>query len=232
MTTVHSDNDKYYEIRPYKDDEIQGALERLINDDEFISAILKYRFPKLAAFGGWFLKPLLKSLLKKKWSNVRSVRDAQMQVATYMEKAIKHSSDGVTYSGIDKLDPNAAYLFVSNHRDIAMDPALVNWGLHLHNRDTVRIAIGDNLLKKPCATELMRLNKSFIVKRSAKGPREMMKALGLLSSYIKYSLDEGQSIWIAQKEGRAKDGNDVTDPAILKMFHVNGRARRSLLVTT
>ncbi|WP_434362989.1 1-acyl-sn-glycerol-3-phosphate acyltransferase [Parasalinivibrio latis] len=223
---MHSDNDKYYEIRPYKDDEIQGALERLINDDEFISAILKYRFPKLVAVGGWLLKPLLKSLLKKKWSNVRSVRDAQMQVATYMEQAIKHSSDGVTYSGIEKLDPNKAYLFVSNHRDIAMDPALVNWGLHLHNRDTVRIAIGDNLLKKPCATELMRLNKSFIVKRSAKGPREMMKALGLLSSYIKDSLEEGQSIWIAQKEGRAKDGNDVTDPAILKMFHVNGRAQK------
>lgn len=72
----------------------------------------------------------------------------------------------------------------------------------------------------------MKLNKSFIVKRSAKGPREMMKALGTLSGYIKHSLDTGNSIWIAQKEGRAKDGNDFTDPAILKMFHVEGRKQK------
>ncbi len=107
-----------------------------------------------------------------------------------------------------------------------MDPALVNYGLHITGHRTVRIAIGDNLLKKPCATELMKLNKSFIVKRSAKGPREMMKALGTLSGYIKHSLDTGNSIWIAQKEGRAKDGNDFTDPAILKMFHVEGRKQK------
>ena len=74
-----------------------------------------------------------------------------------------------------------------------------------HGFDTVRIAIGDNLLRKPCATELMKLSKGFIVKRSAKGPREMMKALGELSAYISQSVHEGHSIWIAQKEGRAKD---------------------------
>ncbi|MDF5295506.1 1-acyl-sn-glycerol-3-phosphate acyltransferase, partial [Vibrio parahaemolyticus] len=139
---------------------------------------------------------------------------------------LNKTTDGVTFSGLDKLDKNTSYLFVSNHRDIAMDPALVNYGLYQSGHRTVRIAIGDNLLKKPCATELMRLNKSFIVKRSAKAPREMMKALGQLSSYIKHSLDTGNSIWIAQKEGRAKDGNDFTDPAILKMFHVEGRKQK------
>ena len=107
-----------------------------------------------------------------------------------------------------------------------MDPAFVNWGLYTHGFDTVRIAIGDNLLRKPCATELMKLNKSFIVKRSAKGPREMMKALGELSAYIGQSVHEGHSIWIAQKEGRAKDGDDKTDPAILKMFYVDGKKQK------
>lgn len=102
----------------------------------------------------------------------------------------------------------------------------MNWGLYHDNRDTVRIAIGDNLLRMPCATDLMKLNKSFIVKRSAKGPRELMKVLGQLSSYIRHSLDEGQSIWLAQREGRAKDGNDKTDPAILKMLHVEGRKQK------
>jgi hypothetical protein len=124
------------------------------------------------------------------------------------------------------LDPNQSYLFVSNHRDIAMDPALVNWCLHQYGFTTARIAIGDNLLKKTCVTELMKLNKSFIVKRSAKGPREMLKALGQLSAYIRHSLDTKNNIWIAQKEGRAKDGNDVTDPAILKMFYIAGKQQQ------
>ena len=117
-------------------------------------------------------------------------------------------------------------MFISNHRDIAMDPAFVNWGMYQCGLDTVRIAIGDNLLRKPCATELMRLNKSFIVKRSAKGPREMARTFSELSSYIADSLKEGHSIWIAQKEGRAKDGDDRTDPAILKMFYMAGKQKK------
>ncbi|GAL02919.1 1-acyl-sn-glycerol-3-phosphate acyltransferase [Photobacterium aphoticum] len=224
---MQTDNDIYQDIRPYNDDEVSGAIERLINDKEFINAILNYRFPQLSGVLGWVLTPLIKRFLIKKWSNVKTVADVQRQVAKYMHATIDHSCDGVTHTGLDKLDPKQSYLFVSNHRDIAMDPAMVNWCLFNNGFDTVRIAIGDNLLKKPCATELMRLNKSFIVKRSAKAPREMLKALGLLSSYISHSLETGNSIWIAQKEGRAKDGNDKTDPAILKMFFMEGRARKT-----
>ncbi|MAC46622.1 MAG: glycerol acyltransferase, partial [Oceanospirillum sp.] len=131
--------------------------------------------------------------------------------------------EGFTVSGLDKLDPNKAYLFVANHRDIAMDPAFVNYALYLNGNNTVRIAIGDNLLKKPYVSDLMRLNKSFIVNRSAKG-REMMRAITELSAYINHSLLEDQhSVWIAQKEGRAKDGIDRTDPAIIKMFYMSRR---------
>lgn len=219
-------NDPFLEIRPYNDDEVPGAIDRLIEDEEFISAILKYRFPQFSGIAGWLLKPILKRYLHSKWNKIKTVRDVQLHIATYMDSMIKSTSEGLTTSGLDKLDPNNSYLFVSNHRDIAMDPAMVNWCLHENQFDTVRIAIGDNLLKKPCATELMKLNKSFIVKRSAKGPREMMKALGQLSAYIKASLDEKQSIWIAQREGRAKDGNDKTDPAILKMFFMEGRRQK------
>ncbi|PSW20212.1 acyltransferase [Photobacterium sanctipauli] len=223
---MHTENDIYKEIRPYNDSEVSEAIERLVNDKEFISAILNYRFPQLSGVFGWLLTPIIKRFLINKWSNVKTVDDVQKQVAKYMHATIDHSCDGVTHTGLDKLDPAKSYLFVSNHRDIAMDPAMVNWCLYNNGFDTVRIAIGDNLLKKPCATELMRLNKSFIVKRSAKAPREMMKALGLLSSYIAHSLETGNSIWIAQKEGRAKDGNDKTDPAILKMFFMDGRKKK------
>ncbi|GEM75807.1 1-acyl-sn-glycerol-3-phosphate acyltransferase [Vibrio sagamiensis] len=218
--------DPYIEIRPYSDDEIPAALDRLIQDDEFIGAILEHRFANKANWFKSLMSPILRFYLKRKWSKLNSVESIQFEVKKYLRDTLSKTTDGVTFTGLDKLDKGNAYLFVSNHRDIAMDPALVNLGLDQYGHKTVRIAIGDNLLKKPCATELMKLNKSFIVKRSAKGPREMMKVLGQLSGYIKHSLDTGNSIWIAQKEGRAKDGNDFTDPAILKMFHVEGRKQK------
>ncbi|WP_375749776.1 1-acyl-sn-glycerol-3-phosphate acyltransferase [Vibrio sp. HN007] len=223
MTEV---NDIYKDIRPYNDDEIRPAIERLINDKEFINAIIKHRFSNYPSWLSTVLTPAVKIYLRSKWGKLSSVHDVQLEIEKYLSRILDTTTDGVTYSGLDNLDTNVPYLFVSNHRDIAMDPALVNFGLHHSKHKTVRIAIGDNLLKKPCATELMKINKSFIVKRSAKAPRELMKALGQLSSYIKHSLDTGNSIWIAHKEGRAKDGNDFTDPAILKMFHVEGRKQK------
>ena len=226
MTQSQHDTDLFADIRPYHDDEVPAALERLMADDELLAAIAHFRFPSLSRWFGWLLKPLIRSALQRRWSKVRSVRDVQMEVAHFMERMIASTTDGVTYSGLEQLDSEKGYLFISNHRDIAMDPAFVNWGLFKCGLETVRIAIGDNLLRKPCATELMRLNKSFIVKRSVKGPREMMKAFNELSAYIAHSLTDGHSIWIAQKEGRAKDGDDKTDPAILKMFYMAGKQQK------
>ena len=221
-----SDTDLFKDIRPYRDDEVAGAIQRLIRDDEFIGAIAKYSFSTLSGIGGPVIKALIRLYLSWRWRKLNSVRQIQLEVASYMEKMISRTTSGVSYSGLEQLKPDQGYLFISNHRDIAMDPAFVNWGLHSHGLDTVRIAIGDNLLRKPCAAELMKLNKSFIVKRSAKGPREMMKAFSELSAYLRHSIDENQSIWIAQKEGRAKDGNDKTDPAILKMFYMEGKRQK------
>lgn len=221
-----STTDPYFDIRPYNDDEIPAAISRLINDEEFISAILQHRFTHQPQWVKTLMSPFVKTYLKLKWAKYKTVEAIQMEVKNYLDQTLETTTKGVTYSGLEKLDLNTSYLFISNHRDITMDPALVNYGLFLNRHRTVRIAIGDNLLKKPCATELMRLNKSFIVKRSAKAPREMMKALSTLSAYIKDSLDTGNSIWIAQKEGRAKDGNDFTDPAILKMFYMEGRRQK------
>lgn len=220
---MNSVEDIYQEIRPYNDSEISDAIDRLICDEEFVSAIINHRFTSTHVWLKTILAPFVKVYLKTKWGKLGSVQDVQLEMEKYLRKALQHSSDGVSFEGLENLDSSIPYLFISNHRDIAMDPALINYGLHHSKHKTVRIAIGDNLLKKSCTTELMKLNKSFIVKRSAKAPRELMKALGQLSSYIKHSLDTGNSIWIAQREGRAKDGNDVTEPAILKMFHVEGR---------
>ena len=102
-----------------------------------------------------------------------------------------------------------------------MDPAFVNWTLYHNGMDTVRIAIGDNLLSKPYVSDLMRLNKSFIVKRGLKGAREKLAAAKQLSGYIYHSIhNDQQSVWLAQREGRAKDGWDQTQPAVIKMLTV------------
>ena len=226
MTEELQQADPFKEIRPYHDDEVPAALERLIQDNEMLAAIAHFRFPRASRYFGWLLKPLIRAALHVRWNKVKTVRDVQVEVAHFMEQMIAGTTNGVTYSGLEQISSDKGYLFISNHRDIAMDPAFVNWGLYKCGLETVRIAIGDNLLRKPCATELMKLNKSFIVKRSAKGPREMMKAFSELSAYIADSLKTGHSIWIAQKEGRAKDGDDRTDPAILKMFYMAGKQQK------
>lgn len=220
-------NDPFQNIRPYYDSEVGDVLNRLIHDDELISVLTRYQFPHMASLFGWLLKPAVRIFLAQKTGEIESIQDFQALIAGYMTKMIGRTTTRLSCSGIENLEQDEAYLFVSNHRDIAMDPAFVNWALYQNGFDTLRIAIGDNLLRKPYVSDLMRLNKSFIVNRSAKG-REVLTALGQLSAYIDHSLvhDEA-SVWIAQREGRAKDGNDFTDPAILKMFYMSHRKQRS-----
>lgn len=216
--------DKYSDIRPYNDDEVVAAIERLVSDDEFIQALINYRYRFLAGRLGNIIKPLVRMSLRKKWSSIKTIEQVQVHLIGYLKGMIKNTITDLTYSGLEKLSAKENYLFISNHRDIALDPALINYCLYKENFTTSRIAIGDNLLTKACSNEVMKLNKSFIVKRSIKAPRELLKSLRQLSSYIKHSLEhEKQSVWIAQKEGRAKDGFDYTDPALLKMLFLNAR---------
>ena len=150
------------------------------------------------------------------------VSTLQDKVEYYVDRTIDRATDGVTYTGVEQLKAGTAYLFLANHRDIVMDPAFVNYAVYHAGLPTPRIAIGDNLLQKPFVSDMMRLNKSFIVHRSISGRREKLAAYQLLSAYINHSIrSDGASIWIAQAEGRAKDGDDRTDSAILKMFHMS-----------
>lgn len=208
-------------IRPYTDQEVPGVISRIVTDDAFLSSVVAFRFRRMRFLSG-LLKPLVKRNLIRRFGHIKTVAVFQDQVARFMEDMIKSTTDGVSFEGFDRLERDRGYLFISNHRDIALDPAFIDLGLHRQGMDTVRIAIGDNLLRTPLATDLMKLNQSFVVDRSSKG-RELLNSLSTLSDYIRLSLAEGHSIWIAQREGRAKDGNDVTDPAILKMFHLAGR---------
>ncbi|WP_394183858.1 1-acyl-sn-glycerol-3-phosphate acyltransferase [Marinomonas posidonica] len=219
--------DQFHDIRPYNDDEVAEVLQNLVTTPDFINTIIGFRFAKWPKWTRGALALVVKLALKRQVAKISNVHEFQMLVADYMERMIKTTTTNVEYRGIEKLQKGVGYLFLSNHRDIAMDPAFVNYGLYLAGLDTVRIAIGDNLLRRPFVSDLMRLNKSFIVKRSANGIREMMAAFGQLSAYITESLTKDQcNIWIAQKEGRAKDGLDQTDPAIIKMFFMSQKKEK------
>ncbi|SEK32879.1 1-acyl-sn-glycerol-3-phosphate acyltransferase [Halomonas daqiaonensis] len=228
MTETHDTPaaDPWAEIRPYQDDEVAEVLERLAHDPELLNALTRYRLPRLSRFVPRLSRLLASVAIRREVRGVTGVNDFQMRIASYMERMIRTSTDTFRVEGLDSLDPDTAYLFIGNHRDISLDPAFVNYALYLAGRDTVRIAIGDNLLKKPYVNDLMRLNKSFIVPRSARGKRAMLAAYQNLSAYIRHSiLEDNHSIWMAQREGRAKNGIDRTDPAIIKMMTMARRGK-------
>ncbi|SHL90628.1 1-acyl-sn-glycerol-3-phosphate acyltransferase [Vreelandella subglaciescola] len=214
-----AETDPWAEIRPYTDAEVNAVLKRLARDNELLNALTRFRLPRLARVAPPLARLLASRAVRREVKDVTSVRAFQQRIAHYMDRMIRTSTDAFEVSGLDRLDANVAYLFIGNHRDISLDPAFVNYALYQAGRDTVRIAIGDNLLKKPYVTDLMRLNKSFIVPRSARGKRAMLAAYQKLSAYIRHSITaDNHSIWMAQREGRAKTGIDLTDSATVKML--------------
>ncbi len=220
-------NDPFADIRPYRDDEIPAVLSRLLGEPEFLQAIARLRLGRLAGLLPALVQPVARCLLRRELRGVNDVAAVQGIIKRYMDRMIDASTAGFSVSGLEALDPQRPWLYISNHRDIAMDPAFTNYALHRAGRQTVRIAIGDNLLTKPWTSDLMRLNKSFIVKRSVSGPRELLAASRHLAAYIRHSLQqEGAPVWIAQREGRAKDGVDRTEPAVIKMLAM-GRDRET-----
>ena len=210
-------------IAPYSDEDLAPALDRLLQSTPFLAGVARLALPKTSMIWPGLARTLIRLRLASQFKQLRTIADLQDKVAPFMSRVVNTTIEKLEISGLDALEKRP-YLFISNHRDIVMDPALVNWALHSDGRETVRIAIGDNLIKQPFVEDLMRLNKSFIVRRNVSGPRELAKVVGQLSSYIGHSLlQEQQSVWIAQKEGRAKDGIDKTDPAIIKMISMAGR---------
>ncbi len=210
------------DIRPYHDDEVNQVLNKLINEVELQSSVAQFSIPLVKKYCPSLANFLVKWSLKRKLRHFHNIKDIQQEVAKYLHKIVKNSTDGFTYDGIDKIDLSKPSLFISNHRDIVLDVALINYALHQNGIDTVEAAVGDNLLHKSWVADLMRINKSFIVKRNEKTKREMLNASKQLSAYIHHSLTiKKQNIWIAQKEGRAKDGIDKTNAALISMLLLN-----------
>lgn len=205
-------------IRPYEDEEVPGVLARLAKDADLQAVVARYLFPRATRLLPALGRLLGARLLRREAGRLRTVRDVQLFLSGHMGALIENTILNFSVSGVERLVAGTPYLFISTHRDIIMDTGLVNFAIHRAGHATSRIAIGDNLLGKAYAADLMRLNKSFVIERSVTGAKAVYRALNRTSAFIRASLEAAESVWIAQREGRAKDGLDRTDPALIKML--------------
>lgn len=201
----------FEEIRCYNNEEVHGVLERLCEEKQFMK-VLSTVYPLLP-------KENIKQRLMSYQSNYEFQKEMVCPFLQYLEA---NMTKGIDLNGLAKIDTSKAYLYISNHRDIILDSAFLCGKFIQRGLDTVEIAIGDNLLIYPWIEDLVRVNKSFIVKRGL-SPRNVLESSQRLSAYIAHTIsDKNQSIWIAQREGRAKDSNDRTQESLLKMFNMGG----------
>ncbi|MDR0973373.1 MAG: 1-acyl-sn-glycerol-3-phosphate acyltransferase [Prevotellaceae bacterium] len=201
---------EFDDIRPYTDAELPSVMEELLADPAFMHMIESTPSP-------WSKEQLVTTL-----RSCRTKLELQKRIMYPLLWHLAHRfTDSLTMDMNAITDRTKAYTYISNHRDIILDPAFLAILLFDEGLDTMEIAIGDNLLIYPWIQKMVRLNKSFIVKRSLT-MRQMLEASATLSRYIHTTISRGQSIWIAQREGRAKDSNDETQESLLKMLTMAG----------
>ena len=210
--------DNFDDIRPYQDAEVAGVVERLIGDPDLVGSVAAFLVPRWYRFFPGIVRMFVRQSLRRRAKGLTTISDVQVLLSGYFEQMIRRTTDGFSCSGIERLDRELPYLFIANHRDIAMDSGFMNYALWSNDFPTSQIAVGDNLFSHGFESDLMRLTKSFVVVRNEKGLKAQYAALLRTSAYIRSTLDAGHSVWISQREGRSKDGFDRTEPAILKMF--------------
>lgn len=199
------------EIRPYLDQEVPQVLKRLSRKPSFF-VLMNYLFPEQTG-----------EEIVARFSTITSVEQFQSEYIRHaIWRVVQESTSGVTIEGLEALNENTCYVFLSNHRDIILDSAILNVLLKEQGRPTTKIAIGDNLLVSGLVTDLMKLNKSFIVHREV-ARKDMLAYSKRLSNYIRTQITNREdSVWIAQRNGRTKDGNDQTHTGLLKMLSLSG----------
>ena len=200
--------DQFEDIRPYKAEEIPAAMERIANSSSF-PLLASYVYPN---------EPI--EAVKERIRNYKTIKAFQTETMRMVnQRVIEHSISAFSCSGLDKLNPNEHYLFVSNHRDIMLDSSLLQHYLVTKGFDTTEITFGANLMMNQLVVDRGKSNKMFKVERPSNNIKDFYRSSKHLSEYIRYVITEkGQSVWIAQRNGRTKDGNDATDQGIIKMF--------------
>lgn len=208
MSHTHFD---FSDIAPYDDNEFREKMHALVKEPGFLRA-LDYTMPKED------VPALLEELLK-----IGNKHDFQHKIMyPFLEMLANTTTSGISLGGIKYHNPSLCYTFITNHRDIVLDASFLNLAFLRRGIPTSEVAIGNNLLIYDWITDLVRLNKSFIVKRNT-GLREGLEAAKKLSAYIHHTiLEKHESIWIAQREGRAKDSSDHTQESLIKMLALSG----------
>ena len=202
------------DIRPYVDSEIPAAMQRIVSD-KYFPLVCDFLFPDTPVQE---IAVLLGSC--------RTVEEFQMRVMYKVIYAIAHkTTTGLSVSGMERLDPGKDYLFVSNHRDIMMDAAFLQVLLSDAGRKTSEITFGANLMQGQMVIDVGRSNKMFRIERptTVTSARDFLRKSQYVSEYIRYTITQKkESVWIAQRNGRTKDGMDLTDQGIIKMFNLSG----------
>jgi hypothetical protein len=201
---------KFENIRPYNDDEVPAAVARVV-ESPYFDEIVKYVFPDVPP-----------QKCKEMFSTIKTVRDFQENI---MHKAINgiisKTSEKLTFSGFDKLNNDHRYMFLSNHRDILLDAAILQVLLFDNEIETSEITFGSNLMKGQTVIDIGKLNKMFRIERGG-NIKDFYRNSVEVSSYMRYAITEKhQSTWIAQRNGRTKDGDDKTELGVLKMFSLS-----------
>lgn len=206
------DLSKFESISPYTDAEAVEALSK-VADNPLVTSVSQYFFPDKEP---GFLTGLLKS--------VKSVDEFQVLVMSrVVEWVLAHTAHNFSYDGIKHIDPSRKFLAMSNHRDIILDPAITQLVLYRNNIPMTEIAVGDNLLTNPFIEYLIRSNRMIKVVRGISA-KELYLSSQLLSEYIRLNITTGKSsIWLAQRQGRTKDGADITEQGLLKMLDMSGK---------
>lgn len=199
--------DRFDDIRPYYNSEISDAMKR-IAESELFPLISSYVFPERNI-------DEVRELIR----NINTIDQFQHEVMSVVnEQVIKRSMTRFTYGGLDKLDAAKRYLFVSNHRDIMLDSSLLQYLLHTNGHETSEITFGANLMCHPLVIDIGKSNKMFKVERGGT-LMDFYRSSLHLSDYIRHAITEKkQSVWIAQRNGRTKDGIDHTEPGLISMF--------------
>ena len=205
---MHSFDD----IRSYNDNEVNDACRRLLADEQFLK-IIPLVFPGVPT-----------EQVMDIFRHLNSVDEEQTKIILpFFDNLINKTLSNYNVIGLEKLGKEKEYSFISNHRDIILDSALFNIFRYKAGLPTTEIAIGDNLFVQNWVEIFCKINRAFVVKRNL-APRELLQASALLSAYIRSVITEkGRSVWIAQREGRAKNSDDRTQPALLKMLAMSGK---------
>lgn len=197
-------------VRPYNDSEVPAAIEA-ITKDVFFPMVVKYCAPEANV-----------DEVIQMFSQIKTVRDFQSQVMhAAINAIIKKTTDGVSSDGFEKLDNRKRHMFIANHRDIVLDSAILDVLLFERGIDTCQITFGSNLMKGNLVVNIGKLNKMFRIIRGG-NIKDFYKNSVEVSAYMRYAITElHDSVWIAQRNGRTKDGNDKTEVGVLKMFSLS-----------